>query len=99
MDLGLDGKVALVTGGSKGIGRGSAQLLAEEGCRVAIAARTQTDLDIAAKSIEASTGAEVLAIAGDMTETDDVERAVAETLERFGQIDVLVTCAGSSPGG
>jgi NAD(P)-dependent dehydrogenase (short-subunit alcohol dehydrogenase family) len=99
MDLGLDGKVALVTGGSKGIGRASAQLLAEEGCRVAIAARTQADLDVAAKSIESSTAAEVLAVAGDMTETNDVERAVAETLQRFGQIDVLVTCAGSSPGG
>ena len=99
MDLGLDGKVALVTGGSKGIGRASAQLLAEEGCRLAIAARTQTDLDIAAKSIEASTAAEVLAITGDMTKTNDVERAVTETLERFGQIDILVTCAGSSPGG
>jgi NAD(P)-dependent dehydrogenase (short-subunit alcohol dehydrogenase family) len=99
MDLGLDGKVALVTGGSKGIGRASAQLLAEEGCRLAIAARTQIDLDVAAKSIEASTAAEVLAITGDMTRTNDVERAVTETLERFGQIDILVTCAGSSPGG
>jgi NAD(P)-dependent dehydrogenase (short-subunit alcohol dehydrogenase family) len=99
MDLGLQDHVALVTGASKGIGRAVAQQLAEEGCDVIVTARGQEQLEQTAKEIEAAKGRSVLAVAGDMTRSDDVQRAVDAALERFGHLDVLVTCAGSSPGG
>lgn len=99
MDLGLEGSVAFVTGASKGIGRASARLLAEEGCRVAITARGEELLRQAAEELSAETGGEVVPLQGDMSVVEDVERTVSQAIERFGRIDVLVTCAGSSPGG
>lgn len=99
MDLGVGGKVALITGASKGIGYATARVLAGEGCRVAIAARDPERLAKAAAELQADTGAEVVGFAGDMTQTDDVQSVVDATIERFGQLDILVTCAGSSPGG
>lgn len=99
MDLGLEGKAALVTGASKGIGRAVAQQLAEEGCNVVLTARGREQLEQTAKEIEAWTGRDVMPVAGDMTRAEDVQRAVGAGIERFGNLDVLVTCAGSSPGG
>jgi 3-oxoacyl-[acyl-carrier protein] reductase len=99
MKLDLDQSVALITGASKGIGRASAQALAEEGCKVVITARTPEPLERAAAELRESSGADVLAVVGDMSVTADVERARDEALAKFGQIDILVTCAGSSPGG
>lgn len=99
MDLQLTGKVAFVTGASKGIGRATAEHLAAEGADVVITARTADALDVAAKEIAAKTGRQIVPMAGDMTDTADVQRCVDATIERFGRIDVLVTCAGSSPGG
>jgi 3-oxoacyl-[acyl-carrier protein] reductase len=99
VDLGLAGKVAFVTGGSKGIGRATALTLAEEGCRVAITAREEERLDKTAAELAATTGQEVLGYPGDMSRAEDVRRTVDATEERFGRIDILVTCAGSSPGG
>jgi 3-oxoacyl-[acyl-carrier protein] reductase len=99
VDLGLKGSVALITGGSKGIGRVSARLLAEEGCRVVVTARDSTRLEAAAEELRQQTSGEILAVAGDMSVMEDVERARDAALEAFGQIDILVTCAGSSPGG
>lgn len=99
MDLGLGGKTVFITGGSKGIGRACAELFAREGAAVAINARTEPDLRAAAKDIEASAGGRVVAAAGDMGNTEDVQRVVGEVLAELGHIDVLVTCAGSSPGG
>lgn len=99
MDMQLAGKVALVTGASKGIGRKSAEQLAADGCDVVVVARTEADILRAAKEIEAESGRDVLGLAGDMTDSADVERCVNAAIERFGRIDVLVTCAGSSPGG
>ena len=99
MDLQLDGKVAVVTGASKGIGRQVAEDLAREGVDVVITARTAEPLGKAAAQIAALTGRTVVPMAGDMSVTEDVERCVIATLERFGRIDILVTCAGSSPGG
>ncbi len=98
MDLNLDGSVVLITGGSKGIGRACAEEFAAEGCRLVLAARNAERLEAAAEELRGS-GAEVLAVAGDMTVMTDVERARDAAIEKFGQIDVLVTCAGSSPGG
>jgi NAD(P)-dependent dehydrogenase (short-subunit alcohol dehydrogenase family) len=99
MDLQLSGKVAVVTGASKGIGRAVAAELAQEGADVAIAARTPGPLELAAKDIATATGRTILPIAGDMSVTADVERCMAAVIDRFGRIDILVTCAGSSPGG
>ena len=99
MDLRLDGEVAFVTGASKGIGRCVAESLAREGSDVVVTARNAGPLEAAAEKIAAETGRAVLPLAGDMSVTADVQRCVDATLERFGQIDILVTCAGSSPGG
>jgi NAD(P)-dependent dehydrogenase (short-subunit alcohol dehydrogenase family) len=99
VDLQLDGKVAFVTGASKGIGRAVAADLAAEGADVVITARTGGPLTDAAAQIAAATGRTVVPLAGDMSVTADVQRCVAATLDRFGKIDILVTCAGSSPGG
>lgn len=99
MDLGLQGSVAFVTGASKGIGRATARVLAEEGCTVVITARGKELLEQAAEDIAVATGSEVHPITGDMMTDADVKRAVDETLERYGRIDVLVPCAGAAPGG
>ena len=100
MDLGVRDKVAFITGASKGIGYSCAEALGHEGCRIVITARdTDGNLEPAAQRLRDKTGAEVLAIAGDMGDTEDVERAVAETMDEYGKIDICITCAGSSPGG
>ena len=99
MDLGLKGKVALVTGGSKGIGKAVARMLADEGARIAICARTEAPLRAAADEIAKATGADVHAIVADLTRAGDAKRAVDETVARFGRIDILVNNAGSAPGG
>jgi NAD(P)-dependent dehydrogenase (short-subunit alcohol dehydrogenase family) len=99
VDLGMKGAVVLITGASKGIGWETAKVLGEEGCRIAITARDKERLDASAQRLRDETGAEVLAEPGDMSVMEDVERVRDATIEKFGQIDVLVTCAGSSPGG
>lgn len=99
MDLRLQGKVALVTGGSKGIGRAVARGLAQEGAKVAICARNKPELDATAAEIARGTGAEVFTIAGDLTREADVGTIVEETVRRFGRIDILVNNAGAAPGG
>ena len=99
MDLGLKGKVALVTGGSKGIGKAVAHALAEEGAKVAICARGQLDLDHAVGELSKSTGGDIFAVAGDLTNVKDVQKIVDATIGRFGRIDILVNNAGAAPGG
>ncbi|MEA2287952.1 MAG: hypothetical protein QOJ21_3995 [Solirubrobacteraceae bacterium] len=97
MDLGLRDSVVFITGASRGIGRATAELLVAEGCKVAITGRNRDTLE---RAVEELGGEEhVLGVQGDMTDAADIERAVGETIDRFGRIDVLVTCAGSSPGG
>lgn len=93
MDLGIDGKVALVTAASKGLGRGAALALAREGCEVAICARGEDALAATAAEL----GPETLAIPADVTEPDTPRRLVAETLDRFGALDILVANAGGPP--
>lgn len=99
MDLKLTNKVAFVTGASKGIGRQVALHLASEGCNVVIISRTQGDLEQTAAEIAEKTGRQIIPLAGDMSKTEDIERCVAAANNHFGRIDILVTCAGSSPGG
>lgn len=98
MDLGLQGKVALVMAASKGLGKASAEALAREGARVAICARSPA-IETAAHDIRTATGAEVLAMQGDVTSAVDIDRLVTETLAHFGQIDILIINAGGPPPG
>lgn len=99
MDLGLRGKVALVAGASQGMGRAAALGFAREGAKVAICARGNAALDEAAEMIRKETGAEVLAMAADMSKAEDIRRFVNETAERFGRLDVIVNNAGGPPSG
>jgi NAD(P)-dependent dehydrogenase (short-subunit alcohol dehydrogenase family) len=96
MDLGLRGKVALVTGGSEGVGRATALRLAQEGASVAIAARRPDILEAAAAAISEASGSAVLAIPADVAQAEDVRRFVATAADHFGRIDVLVNNAGRS---
>ena len=93
MDLELKGKTALITGGSKGIGKAIAIALAEEGVDVAIAARSQDTLDQAAEEIRSATGRRVVAISADTTSWDDVQRMVEATVSELGGVDILVNSA------
>jgi NAD(P)-dependent dehydrogenase (short-subunit alcohol dehydrogenase family) len=95
VDLGLQGRCALVTGGSMGIGRAAALALAAEGCRVAIAARGAEALAQAAQEI----GRDTLAVRADCTQPADIRRMVAEVLARFGRLDVLVNSIGAAKSG
>ncbi len=98
MDLKLNGKVAIVTGGSLGIGRAVAQALAAEGVRVGIVARNQATLEQVAREITEATGTEVIAAPADVADTAQVEAAVELVAGRFGRIDILVNGA-AHPGG
>jgi 3-oxoacyl-[acyl-carrier protein] reductase len=89
MDLGIAGKVAFVTGGSKGMGRDAAQMLAAEGCKVAIVARTKSDIDDAVATITRS-GGTAIGIPADIGEEADVNRAVAEVRERLGDPLIVI---------
>ena len=93
MDLELQGKTALVTGGSKGIGKAIALELAKEGVDVAIAARSQDALDETAEKIRSATGRKVVAISADTTSWDDVQRMVDTTVSELGGVDILVNSA------
>ncbi|MHB1738706.1 MAG: SDR family oxidoreductase [Actinomycetes bacterium] len=88
-----------MTGASVGMGREVARQLAQEGCDVAITARGQDRLEATATQLQTETGRSIVPLVGDMSQTADVERCVQAALEQFGRIDILVTCAGSSPGG
>jgi NAD(P)-dependent dehydrogenase (short-subunit alcohol dehydrogenase family) len=99
MDLGLKGKVALITGGSMGIGKASAEMLAQEGAQAAIVARRLPLAEKVAAEIAGKHGVTVIALQGDMHKGEDAKRVVRQTVDRFGRIDILVNCAGSSPGG
>lgn len=98
MDLGLGGKVAIVTGGSVGIGKETARKLAAEGANVVIAARTLGTLERAAADIRGETGARVMPKAMDATDSRSVRDLVAATVSEFGAVHILVNCA-AAPGG
>ncbi len=99
MKLGLKNKVALVTASSKGLGRACAEVLAEEGAKIAICARDGHVLKETADEIANATRAEVLAIPADMANSADIEQVVKETVRHFGKLHILVTNAGGPPAG
>lgn len=94
----LEGKVALVTGANRGLGKGIARGLAKEGARLAITARGEPELLAAAQELTAA-GADVLARVADVTDEQQVEALFEAVLERFGRLDVLVNNAGAFNGG
>lgn len=94
MDLELGGKVAIVTGSSRGLGFYSARALAREGCRLVLCARGEARLEEAARELEEEHGREVLAVPLDVTDPGAAERLVAAAVERFGGLDVLVNNVG-----
>lgn len=98
MDLRLAGKVALVTGGSKGIGAAIAAALSQEGVRVVLCSRTTAEVERTASAIAKATGCETLGLTADVTRAGDIDRVVAEAEGRFGGIDIFVSNAGV-PGG
>ena len=99
MELGMQGKKALVTGGSEGIGKAVTRALAREGVEVAICARRKEPLEQAAAEIAKETGRKIVPLAADMTKPADVERFVKDAHAALGRIDILINNAGSAPGG
>lgn len=99
MDLGLRGKVALVAAASRGLGRAVAFELAREGANVVLCARGQQALDATRDDIVAQTGADVHAVAADLTDAEQITRVARIAQERFGRVDILVTNNGGPPAG
>src|ERR1700722_19907498 len=91
----LEGKTAIVTGSTSGIGRAIAQRFAAEGARVVVADRDRANSEEAAAEIAAATHAQVLGLAMDVTDEDAVETAVAHTIREFGGVDILCSNAGN----
>ncbi len=99
MDLGLQDKVVIVGGASKGIGRAAALGFAREGAKVTIAARDPDQLNATAAEIRQNTGADILAVPSDLAQAEATDRVVDETLARFGTVHVLVANTGGPPMG
>jgi len=98
MDLGLQDKRAIVTGGSRGIGKAIARELAREGVDVAIVARSKADLEATARELAAETNRRIVPLAADVTSKEQVDRMVAEAAQQLGGLQILVN-SGSYPGG
>ena len=94
----LNGKVALITGGNRGIGAGMARAFAREGCALCLAARDAERLEQTVAELQA-TGATVIGVPTDVTDEAEVERLFAQAMERFGRLDILVNNAGAFDGG
>ena len=99
MDLGLTGKVALVTASSMGLGAATAMAFAREGAQLAVCARNRKPLMETCHRIADETGAEVLAVTADVSRAADVKALVSTTVDRFGRLDILVINAGGPPAG
>ncbi|HEY1337807.1 MAG TPA: SDR family oxidoreductase [Bryobacteraceae bacterium] len=97
MNLGLKDRVAIVAASSQGLGKAVATGLAREGAKLALCARTESTLVATADEIRRATGAEVFTRALDVTVGDEVHRFVAETVDRFGRLDICVANAGGPP--
>src|ERR1700719_352553 len=100
MDLGLTGKIALVTGSSRGLGLATAAALVQEGCRVTICARGDARLQEAASSLRRTAGddAHVLAVVADLATLEGIEQVVRETIDTFGALDILVNNVAKAGG-
>src|SRR6516225_270426 len=98
MDLGLQGKRAIVTGGSRGIGKAVARELAREGVDVAIVARNKADLEVTARELANESNRRILPLAADVTSRDQVDHMVTEAAQQLGGLHILVN-SGSPPGG
>jgi len=99
MDLGLKDRVAIIGGGSKGLGRACADSLAQEGANLVICSRSAGELEQAAGEISAATGVEVLAVAGDLSQLKDIQALVKRTVDHYGRLDILVNNSGGPPAG
>jgi 3-oxoacyl-[acyl-carrier protein] reductase len=99
MDLALGGKVALVCGSSRGLGRAIAEELAAEGAALALCARGEEELQAAARQIASRFGVKVTAVAADLSRAEEARRVAAAAIEGHGRVDVLVTNAGGPPSG
>jgi 3-oxoacyl-[acyl-carrier protein] reductase len=99
MDLGIEGRVALVKGASRGIGRGIATSLAREGARVAITSRSRERIEAAAEEVAAETEGEIVGFEAHTSDLQRLAELPAEVAERLGQIDILVTNTGGPPPG
>jgi 3-oxoacyl-[acyl-carrier protein] reductase len=99
MDLGLKEKRALVIGASRGLGYAVALTLAREGCMVAVNSRTESKVKAAAEKITAETGARVIGLAGDVSDTTTPDDLVGSVMETLGGLDILITNAGGPPAG
>lgn len=97
MDLELKGRVAIVGGASKGLGRACAQALAEEGANVMLCSRSTGDVEKAAQEIRESTGTQATAFAGDLEKPEVIRDLVATTVAKLGRLDVLVSNSGGPP--
>src|SRR5579859_2686375 len=96
MELELDGKVAIVTGGSKGIGRAAAMGFLAEGASVLICARGQAALDETVAAAGPQMRERIDAVAADLADAAAIKRVVARGVERFGRVDILINNAGSA---
>ena len=99
MDLGIEGRVALLTGASRGIGRACAASLAAEGARVAICARGREAVEAAARDIAEETGGEAVPFVADVARPDDVDRLLSGIAETMGPVDILLVNNGGPPRG
>lgn len=99
MDLGIRGKVALVSASSRGLGRAIAEELAAEGANLVVCARGEDALRKAAEEIRKRCGVEVLDVAADVSDPAGLDRVVRSALEKFGSVDILVTNSGGPPSG
>ena len=99
MDLGIHGKIALVTASSRGLGRGCAEQLAAEGCRVAICSRDEASAKQDAEKISAKTGTKVLGFGADVSKAEDIGRLLEDVKQSLGDPEILVTNAGGPPPG
>ena len=99
MDLGLQGKIALVSASSKGLGRAVAEELAVEGANLVMCARGKETLDKTAESIRKATGVKVITVAADVSVSADAGRVSRAALDEFGRVDILVTNSGGPPSG
>ncbi|MFB5085709.1 SDR family oxidoreductase [Psychrobacillus sp. PGGUH221] len=96
MDLGLTGKVAIVTGSSKGIGLHTALQLVKEGAKVTLCARGEESLQEAADFIQQVTGEEVLVVPADITKEEQCKNIIQKTVDHYGRLDILINNAGTS---